>query len=104
MVFLALRMSIDALEATEQVAAPDLERLHDTLYALESLTYFQRSLAEVTSATPSPFKWFAALKGGTVLAVSGIQPSLEQQLCVSSAGNRLQLLALQPGGSGRCAV
>ena len=44
---MALGMSIDALEATEQVAAPDLERLHDTLYALESLTYFQRNLAEV---------------------------------------------------------
>ena len=45
--FVALGMSIDALEATEQVAAPDLERLHDTLYALESLTYFQTNFAEV---------------------------------------------------------
>jgi len=44
----ALRTSIDALEATEQVATPDLERLHDTLYALESLTYFQRNIAEVS--------------------------------------------------------
>jgi len=47
-VFVALRTSIDALEATEQVATPDLERLHDTLYALESLTYFQRNIAEVS--------------------------------------------------------
>ena len=44
---MALGMSIDALEATEQVAAPDLERLHETLYALESLTYFQTNFAEV---------------------------------------------------------
>ena len=54
MVSVALRMSIDALEATEQVAAPDLERLHDTLYALESLTYFQRNVAEVISFSRSP--------------------------------------------------
>ena len=43
----ALETSIDALEASGQVAAPDLDRLHDTLYALESLTYFQGNMARV---------------------------------------------------------
>ena len=47
MVCTALETSIDALEATGQVAAPDLDRLHDTLYALESLTYFQGNMARV---------------------------------------------------------
>ncbi len=46
-VFVALQTSIDALTATEQVALPDLERLHETLYALEGLTYFQIKMAEV---------------------------------------------------------
>ena len=44
---MALQTSIDALTATEQVALPDLERLHETLYALEGLTYFQKTMAEV---------------------------------------------------------
>ena len=44
---MALQTSIDALTATEQVAMPDLERLHETLYALEGLTYFQKNMAEV---------------------------------------------------------
>ena len=44
---MALQTSIDALTATEQVAMPDLERLHETLYALEGLTYFQKNVAEV---------------------------------------------------------
>ena len=47
MVCTALKTSVDALEATGQVAAPDLGRLHDTLYALESLTYFQGNMARV---------------------------------------------------------
>ena len=46
-VFVALQTSIDALTATEQVAMLDLERLHETLYALEGLTYFQKTMAEV---------------------------------------------------------
>ena len=66
---MALRMSIDALEATEQVAAPDLERLHDTLYALESLSYFQRNIAEVIDDTFSPFKCLAAPRGDAMLAL-----------------------------------
>ena len=44
---MALQTSIDALTVTEQVAMPDLERLHETLYALEGLTYFQKTMAEV---------------------------------------------------------
>lgn len=54
-VFLALNTTIDALEATEQVPATDLERLRDTLYALESLTYFQKTLAQVPISHLWPF-------------------------------------------------
>ena len=49
---MALQTSIDALTATEQVAMPDLERLHETLYALEGLTYFQKNMAEVCDFFP----------------------------------------------------
>ena len=56
MVCTALATCIDALEATGQVAAPDLDRLHDTLYALESLTYFQGNMARV-SHPPSLREW-----------------------------------------------
>lgn len=52
---MALQTSIDALTATEQVAMPDLDRLHETLYALEGLTYFQKTMAEVGDF-PIPMK------------------------------------------------
>ena len=58
MVCTALKTCIDALEATGQVAAPDLDRLHDTLYALESLTYFQENMARV--ALPSILREWAS--------------------------------------------
>lgn len=72
MVFLALRMSIDALEATEQVAMPDLERLHNTLYALESLTYFQQNVAEVMILLLRILK---GPEGASLLAYLLLEPS-----------------------------
>ena len=66
MVCTALETCIDALEATGQVAALDLDRLHDTLYALESLTYFQGNMTRV-SLLPSLRVWASGLPPVTAL-------------------------------------
>lgn len=48
--FTSLALCIDAVEATGQVGASDLQRLHETLYALQTLTYLQRTCRRVRSS------------------------------------------------------
>jgi hypothetical protein len=47
---------IDAVEATGQVGASDLLRLHETLYALQTLSYLQSTCKQVgCPCLPSSF-------------------------------------------------
>ena len=88
MVCTALKTSIAALEATGQVAALDLERLHDTLYALESLAYLQGNMARVRilaslrkgASAPSPITAYCCHACKAVL----LDPSHSRCLQVSS--------------------
>lgn len=54
---------MNAVEATGQAAASDLERLEETLYALRTLAYLQPSISEVSSVRPTlPFQFFHEYK------------------------------------------
>ena len=123
-VFVALQTSIDALTATEQVAMPDLERLHETLYALEGLTYFQKNMAEVCNVPsamnrlilheksykvlPLEMLWMLAWREilhdqpAALLSKVLVETTLQDSFLGCCAGHRLQLPVLQPRDAGCC--